>query len=226
VVGVDGIRGGWVAAEISPDGHAAWTVVETFDRLLAGCDGRVAVVAVDIPIGLTDGPPRECDRAARRALPGRSSTVFSAPTRATVTDHVSGLSHAQAVRQARSRGHPAPSAQAWNIVAKIADVDAAVRAATTVDVVECHPEVSFTRLAGRVLGRKTTTGGIGERLMALRGFLDAPAALAEVPTAVPLVDALDALACAWTARRVQAGTADRLGDPAQRDAERSLLIWV
>lgn len=226
VVGVDGIRGGWVAAEVRSDGRVGWAVYRTFDRLLAQSDGRVEVVAVDIPIGLTDGPPRECDRAARRALPGRASTVFSAPARATVGDHERGLTHAQAVRRARSRGHGAPSVQAWNIVAKIAEVDQAVRGPTSVRVVECHPEVSFARLAGRVLARKTSAAGVDERLAALSRYVDAAAALAEVPAAVPLVDALDALACAWTASRVQAGTAERLGDPDQRDAGRSLLIWV
>ncbi len=37
---------------------------------------RFACVGIDMPIGLVDGPPRECDRAARRYLAGRAAQCF------------------------------------------------------------------------------------------------------------------------------------------------------
>jgi predicted RNase H-like nuclease len=83
-----------------------------------------------------------------------------------------------------------------------------------VRVLECHPEVTFAALGGMVLPRKTTTAGVGRRIAALRGWVDAAAALGDVPDGVPVVDALDALACLWTAERVATGRASRIGDDA------------
>lgn len=222
--GVDGVRGGWVAAATDGDDVVTWTVSASFLPLLDSAD---AVVAVDIPIGLTTGDRRTCDRQARRLLPGRASSVFPAPTLATAADRREGVDHAEAVRRARDRGHPAPSIEAWNITDKITDVADALAAAAATTVVECHPEVTFARIAGRVLDRKKTAAGVGQRIAALAGHLDAVSALATVPAGVPVDDALDALACLVTARRVRDGTAEPLGDPDQRDPSgRPLLIWV
>jgi len=42
--------------------------------------------------------------------------------------------------------------------------------------------------------------------------MDVEEALAEAPAGVPLVDALDACAAAWSARRLADGTAECVGD--------------
>lgn len=226
VLGVDGIRGGWVAAELASAGSVTWVVSPEVAPVLARAPDPAAVVAIDIPIGLTDGPPRECDRQARRRLPGRASSVFPAPTRATAQDRRDGVEHAEAVRRARQRGHPAPSLQAWNITDKIVEVEDALATAAA-RVVECHPEVTFARLAGRVLDRKSTVAGVAQRIRALAGHVDVLAALEHLPAGVGMDDALDALACAWSAERVQSGRAEALGDPEQADRTgRPLLIRV
>jgi predicted RNase H-like nuclease len=42
--------------------------------------------------------------------------------------------------------------------------------------------------------------------------MDVEEALADAPAGVPLVDALDACAAAWSAQRLADGTAERVGD--------------
>ncbi len=206
------MRGGWVAASRPAHGDVRWTVVERFANLL---DGRheSGVAAVDIPIGLPEAGPRRCDQQARRLLPGRTSSVFPAPTHATAADRREDVTYAEAVRRSRSRGHPAPSRQTWFITDKINDVADGCRGLPAgVRVLECHPEVTFAALSGTVLPRKSTTAGVGRRIGALSGWIDVAAALGGVPESVPVVDALDALACLWTAERLAAGRADRIGD--------------
>jgi predicted RNase H-like nuclease len=194
-------------------------VVTSFATLLAGGDDP-CVIAVDIPIGLPEAGPRRCDQEARRRLPGRTSSVFPAPTRSTAADRRDGVAYAEAVRRARGRGHGAPSRQTWFITDKINDVaDACRDLPALVRVLECHPEVTFAALSGTVLPRKSTAAGVGRRISALAGWVDAAAALGEVPERVPVVDALDALACLWTAERAVDGRATRIGDDAAG-------IWV
>jgi predicted RNase H-like nuclease len=218
-IGVDGVRGGWVAALRHTEGSLSWAVVERFASLLEACDDT-CVIAADIPIGLPEAGARPCDREARRRLPGRTSSVFPAPTRATAADRREGVPYTEAVRRARSRGHGAPSRQTWFITDKINDVADACRDLTPmVRVLECHPEVTFADLAGAVLPRKSTAAGVGRRIGALTGWVDAAAALGDVPEGVPVVDALDALACLWTAERAVGGRAARIGDDAAS-------IWV
>lgn len=56
VVGVDGCPGGWVAVTVQRDSFTA-TVYPTFAGLLYAVS-HAAVIAVDIPIGLSTTGPR------------------------------------------------------------------------------------------------------------------------------------------------------------------------
>ena len=78
VLGVDGWRGQWVGARL--DGRrATLTVLADAAAVLAEPD--VEVVAIDMPIGLSDDGPRACDLAARTLLGRAGSSVFPAPLR-------------------------------------------------------------------------------------------------------------------------------------------------
>ena len=231
VMGVDGIRGGWVAALVTPTGDVHWRVGATLDPLLEAVAGQGSTVAVDIPIGLTDGPPRACDQAARRRLPGRASSVFSAPTTQCAQDWFAGETHAEAVRRAHGRGHPAPTRQTWNITDKILQTERTLQQrAEPPRVVECHPEVTFAEMAAQVLRPKRTAAGVAERMRTLAGrahLADPIDVLTHAPAGVPIQDALDALACAWTAARVSRGAGVAYGDSQQRDRHgRPMLIWA
>ncbi len=90
VLGVDGCKAGWVGVVLS-GGTATAVVAPTIADLVAAVRSDhpdLAVVGIDIPIGLPDTAPRQADVLARKRLPaGRKSSVFPAPTRvATAAD--------------------------------------------------------------------------------------------------------------------------------------------
>jgi predicted RNase H-like nuclease len=82
---------------------------------------------------------------------------------------------------------------------------------------EVFPELAFRTLDDRVRSPKATTRGQAERLRALTAVMDVLDALAEAPPGLPTVDALDACAAAWSARRIHEGTAESVGSD-ERDA--------
>jgi predicted RNase H-like nuclease len=216
ILGVDGARGGWLAAvvdtqDVSGEG-VAWVRLATIaPALLLDAD----VVAIDMPIGLPRGGRRTCDLLAKRALGKAHPRVFLAPPRAVLaatTYDDAGLLHRA---HADGRGL---SAQTWSIVGKIREVD---EVADDPRLVEVHPELSFARLAGEVLSSKHGPGGRAVRLRALahrwRGLRDVP----------PGHDGLDALAAAWSGERWLRGAAESLpGDPPRDDLGRPMRIVV
>ncbi|OMQ14065.1 NUDIX hydrolase, partial [Modestobacter sp. VKM Ac-2676] len=78
VLGVDGWRGKWVGALLT--GRAVELVVlDDAAAVLAVPD--VEVVAIDMPIGLSEDGVRACDVAARKLLGAAGSSVFPTPVR-------------------------------------------------------------------------------------------------------------------------------------------------
>jgi len=212
VAGVDGCPGGWVAAVWSRTG-VEWRLLPlalgpALD-LLAGC----AVVAVDVPIGVPEVGYRACDVAAREVLGEARSSVFHTPTRAVLD----APDYATACAVARAVPGPAPSRQTWAIAERIRDANGVFSThgpQPGCAVVEAHPEVSFLAMTGAVLPSKRSAAGLAARLVALaEHFGDVPLLMRDAPRPANADDALDALACAWTARRVLAGTETRLGEP-------------
>lgn len=216
---MDGCPGGWVGARVSA-GLVEWLLFGSAQEMVAASTGTAAT-AVDAPIGLTDAGPRDCDLAARALLGKRGSSVFPAPVRGVL----GATSYAEACAISRDAQGKAMSIQAWNITGKIAELDAALESHPDA-VVECHPELSFLLLAGEPLPPKKSPEGAAARVEALSGWLQGvPAVVTARPRGPRLDDALDALACAWTAERVRSGSAlrlpagalqrDRLGRPMQ-----------
>jgi predicted RNase H-like nuclease len=204
VLGVDGWRGSWVAARLRGTTAAAelldWHTGRFADLLRLRAD----VVAVDIPVGLAEGGLRRCDVQAKGRVPGASSRVFLTQPRAAYD--AADLTAAN--RVLRARGEPGVSAQAFALRDAILEVDGA---ADDPRVVEVHPEVSLALIAGQPMAPKRTAQGVGQRVRALGTWVDVLAALDVVPARVPVDDALDALAAAWSAVRWAAGVAEVLG---------------
>ena len=167
-----------------------------------------AVVGIDIPIGLPESGARACDIEARARVGARRSSVFPAPARCVLT--VS--SYADARRVLAERGGPSMSAQAFGIVRAIKSVDHVLTPARDTHVVETHPEVSFAAMRGSELTPKKTAAGVAQRMAALSDWIDVFSAVERAPVGVPIDDALDALACAWSAHRFARGEATVLGD--------------
>ena len=211
VLGVDGWRGRWVGALL--DGRTVGLVDLPDARAVLAVLG-VEVVAVDMPIGLADDGPRACDVAARARLGRAGSSVFPAPVRAVLgTDD---YTEARRISVAATGG-TSLSAQAFQLVRSIRSLDEALGDPPAGHVVEVHPELAFRALDRAVTDPKGTARGLAQRLAALRPVMDVDAALLAAPPRVPAVDALDACAAAWSARRVADGAAECVGD-GSRDA--------
>ena len=220
VIGVDGCRGGWLAASVDSSGEVAWEWTTDIAALL---HSAADAVAIDIPIGLPDAGTRACDVEARAMLGRRGSSVFPAPVRPVLAC----TSYPQAREILAAAGGASMSAQAFGIVAAVRAVDAVIGPNDEARVVEAHPEVAFSLMGGGPgLPGKRSTAGIGRRLQLLQTWLPGVLeALATAPSEARTDDALDALACVWVARRWRSGQATVLGD-GQRDSQGLLMRIV
>ncbi|HET9900832.1 MAG TPA: DUF429 domain-containing protein [Actinomycetes bacterium] len=81
-------------------------------------------------------------------------------------------------------------------------------------------------MSAAVTDGKKTGRGVGQRMAALRNLVDVAAALEDAPAGIPLDDLLDALACAWTARRWSSGQAESLPDGAEEYDARALRMRI
>jgi predicted RNase H-like nuclease len=185
-------------------------VVASFAEVLAL---RPAAIAVDMPIGLPDTGVRNCDVVTRRRLGARRSSVFPAPIR----PMLDAMTYAEALAIGRSIDGRGWSKQAYNLMPKIRDVDAHMTARRQRRIVEAHPELCFALLLGApCAAAKRTIEGQEERLAALATlYPDVVDRLAERGRGAAIDDVLDAYALTVTARRLIAGTAERLGDGAR-----------
>jgi predicted RNase H-like nuclease len=195
--GVDGCRAGWLVAD-----ESSVTVVARFaDVLRRG----YSAIAVDMPVVLPERGIRACDTEARTRLGARRSSIFATPVRAVL----GARTYADALARSRAVDGRGLSAQAFNLLPSIADIDATISG--TDPVFEASPELSFAAMAGAPRPHpKRHPAGVADRTALI---------LAHVVEAVPATpkgaradDVLDAFALLWTARRIVAGTAESLGD--------------
>ena len=212
LAGVDGCRGGWIAA-VAEGREVSWRLVPTFKALYE--ERALTVIAIDVPIGLPESGRRACDVQARAALGRRGPSVFAAPVRPVL----GCTTYAEARTLLAALGGASMSAQAFGIVKAVRDVDSCVQPGDDDRVVETHPELAFATYGGGPgLAPKKSSAGLAARLRLLTQWrpelLDL---LEQVPAGVPVDDALDALACLWVAERWAAGERATLGD-GSRDA--------
>lgn len=217
VAGVDGCKGGWVSVRLAggDPGAAEALVAADFAALMARLATAVRVV-VDMPVGLADGPSgREVEALARARIGPRRSSVFTPPLRPALP----ARSQAEATRLNRAAGGGGISVQAFNIIARIREIDGWITSDRQSRVLEGHPELAFATLAGRHLSHhKKRPEGRADRagLLTWAGF-DLPRLDAARPRGVAPDDLLDACILALTARRVASGTALRLPEVPARD---------
>jgi predicted RNase H-like nuclease len=238
LAGVDGCAGGWIAAFVRPSGDGGeLSVFARFADVLAALQ-RPAIMAVDVPIGLSDRVGRggrEAENAVRPLLGARQSSVFSVPSRAAIA--AADYATACAAALATSEPPRKVSKQLFNIAPKIREVDAMLRGepALVPRVFEVHPELAFWRLNGerplsepKKVKNRPYLPGLQLRRQLLRAA-GLPAALidASPPKGAAADDLLDALACAAVARRLHEGTARSFPDPPPRDPYGlPMAIWA
>lgn len=210
VLGIDGARGGWVAAEHDLRANTvSLAFYETLGPLVARLATTVAVIAIDMPIGLSTDGNRPVDTIARQRLGPRRSTFFPTPIRSVLDRD----EYADANAHSKATCGLGLSKQAWNLVPKIRELDAVWKPELANRLVEAHPETSFAEMAsGPVMTKKATAEGRVERLDLLQRHLDS--SVEDAVAALPARwagDAIDALALVWTAARVLEGRAVVLG---------------
>jgi predicted RNase H-like nuclease len=219
--GVDGCKAGWILVAREASGVITSACFETAEELLRQ-EPRPDVLAIDIPIGLPDRGSRQCDREARAALGARRSSVFPAPLRAML----GAASWQEACEIRNGLEGRRISQQAWAIVPKIREIDAALRRERERGawVREVHPELCFRTWHGAPMAHaKRRRRGHLERLALVSEYFGV-AAFSEVRVRyakgdVADDDILDAFAALWTAERILRGEALQLPSVPSRDRE-------
>ena len=221
IAGTDGCRAGWLCLiEDLETRRVGSKIFPTFAELAEAL--AVNVIAIDIPIGLTDSGPRACDQEARKLLgPKRGASVFPAPIRALLKAGDYATTNALS-RRLHQKG---VSAQAHAIYRKVAEIDDAMRARPELRdrVIEVHPEVTFAHWNGSAIveSKKTKEGRAIRRALIDRHFGDD--VFESVRNRYKRSEAkdddiLDAFAALRTAERIVAREAVTIPSPLQRDS--------
>ena len=235
VVGVDGCKAGWFASwRDNETGVIQSKIYSTAQQLLAS---DFKVIAIDIPIGLSQTGTRSADQLARRKLGAKkSSSVFSAPLRCCLKA-TTRLEASELSLEVCGKG---VSAQSFAIYPKILDVDEALQSSdegVKAKVFEVHPEVCFNELNGgsSILTRKGDSAGFAERYNLLQSIFDD--ALFDESYAkirdgyyrnqAQDDDILDSFVALWSAERIEKRLARSLPGPPEVDCDTgfSMAIW-
>lgn len=232
VAGVDGCRAGWIAALLNLNSGAWCFHFAASLAAIADAPQRPKIIAVDMPMGLLEQAEpggRACERAARKLLKGKTSSVFAVPVRAVLAAPSYG--HALAANRASSDHRLGLSKQAWHLVPKMRELDGLLASHPPLRrrVFEAHPELAFARLNGGAPIPASKKAEEGRRarlaLLAAAGFRRAEAQWTEHRDAQRLRrndvaddDAYDALAVCVTARRIAERDAIVLPSKPARDS--------
>lgn len=226
VVGIDGCRGGWIAAgQRERGGEVRFVRLRRLNDLEATFpDFRLA--AIDMPIGLSESDRRAADVESRKFISPRGSSVFPSLIRPVLAcssyERGKDLSLALTGR--------AFSKQAWMLKERTIEVDALIDDLNVREKVwEVHPEVSFRLMAGRGLTlSKHCDEGIEFRKILLSSAF--PSGWEHGRSQFKKSEAddhdlLDSLAALWSAWRILEGDAEYFPPkPFQRDSQGRRMV--
>ena len=237
VAGVDGCRAGWIAViqSLGEPTEVRLAVFSSFKEVLE-YSPTISVIAVDMPIGLPDrigGGGRGPEKAVRRHLGDRQSSVFAIPARAAV--YAEDYGQACEIAQSTSEPPKKVSKQAFYLFAKIREIDGLMTPELEARVYEVHPELAFWRLnRGEAMSlpkkvkSRANGPGLDQRRDLLvshgfeRDFLDQPP-----PRGCGRDDLLDAAANCLIAVRIANGRAEPFPTDYQRDGKGlRMAIWA
>ncbi len=217
VVGVDGWRNGWVGITLTNGRfREAWIAADASGVLEAA--GAADVIAIDIPIGLSNTGTRACDRQAKQRLGRQAARVFLTPPRPVLELEPYAVANAAC----QERFGFGISRQSYALRSKILQVDAVEDGRLH----EVHPELAFQAMAGSPLPSKKTWAGVSARRAVLAAAGIVVGEDLGDAGAVPVDDVLDAAAAAWTAHRIGRGDAEKVPDTQELDhLGRPMAIW-
>jgi predicted RNase H-like nuclease len=196
VIGLDAHKKGWVGVILENGQFSKAVNFRAFEEVVADC-ADMAVIAVDIPIGLSDDDFRPTDQLAKNFVGGRRGSVFPVPP----YPAMAAPSYPKAQECCRRLTGRGMSKQSYSLRTRIFEVEPF--AAEDSRVIEVHPEVSFRSMAARPLSYgKRTWGGVAERRRLLHDAgVRLPDDLGEGVNRVGFDDLFDAAAAAWSADR-------------------------
>ncbi len=193
------------------------TEPEALDHFIDVLDYRPSfeIIALAMPIGLPSKPSpggRTCDREARRLLGWpRSGAILSPPARVAV----GAASFADAV--AANHGMSGP---VWNLLPRIAEVDANIAPYWQRTVFEVHPELSFFQLNGDMPlkhGKRTDVGRDERRQLLEQKLPHIERVIEARIKGVRPQHLADAAVCLWSARRIASRGVSRLPEDPEWD---------
>lgn len=223
LAGVDGCPKGWlcITQDLEEGRIESWVCGNAI--ALANLEPRPAIIAIDIPIGLTDSGPRRCDKLARQLLgKPRASSVFPSPIRPALLAE-SRWEASQVTRSVDGRG---VGAQAWNLFGKVRDIDKLLRENPALQALvrEVHPELSFMawNRGSLIIPGKKTPSGKAKRSFLVESYFGEQAfrnIRERYPrNSVSDDDINDAFAALWSAQRINNKTAVVIPDPPEVDS--------
>ncbi len=237
VAGVDGCKTGWIAVlrNLNDPADIRLRTFSTFSGLV-DFDPHLTIIAVDMPIGLPDKIPPEGrgpEKAARKHLGERQSSVFTVPSRAAVYED----DYRQACETALKTSEPPKkvSKQCFHLFPKIREIDTLMTPELEARVHEVHPELAFWRLNGeaemslpkKVKSRANPAGLDLRRDLLVSKGLDRAFLDQKPPRGCGRDDVLDAAANSLIAERIYHGQAEPFPKEFRRD-QRGLrmAIWA
>ncbi|WP_299818377.1 DUF429 domain-containing protein [uncultured Roseibium sp.] len=237
VAGVDGCKTGWVAVlrNLNNPKDLELRLFPAFADLLT-CEPFARIIAVDMPVGLPDniGPGgRGPEKAARKHLGLRQSSVFAVPSRPAVyeDDYPAACETAQKTSQPPKK----VSKQCFHLFPKIREIDILMTPELEARVHEVHPELAFWRLnekremslPKKIKSRPNPEGLDQRRDLLVSKGLDRALLDQKPPRGCGRDDILDAAANSLIAERIFLGQAEPFPKDYRRD-ERGLrmAIWA
>lgn len=223
ITGVDGCKGGWIAIRKETVSGEISTEVYASARRLVEESSEHDVLAIDIPIGLTDSGPRQCDVFARKMLGApRGSSVFPAPIRPALA----AKDRQEADSISRSIDGKGVGAQTFAIYWRVREIDELMRKDERARqrVYEVHPELCFMAWnEGKPISKsKRSHQGMEIRLGLVDAYFgEGTAEAAREKHRASLVaddDIYDAFAALWKAERIRSGQAEVIPDPPPVDS--------
>lgn len=204
-VGIDGCKAGWFYVCLDDNQSYDFGILKSITDL-SRISNSEDVVLIDIPIGLRekDQQERECDKATRKLLKRKGSSVFPAPSRlslsATSYQEASNLNFKHTGRKL--------SKQSYAVANKIKETDTFVQNKNIkLNLREYHPELCFLSLNASVPleSSKKDKAGHNERIKILEKYLSRATEIIEkakmryLRKQVAIDDIIDAIAGALTA---------------------------
>ena len=161
IIGIDGCRAGWIAANIMNNHDLGFHIIENLD------DGylkqsNLSHIGIDIPLELAFSGNRPAETEARTLLKKRACTIFSPPTLKALSEK----NYIDACDVNFQECGRRISKQSWNLFPKIKEAQKFVEnnLISKLEVFEIHPELSFMAMNDMNLIEASKKTEIGKKI--------------------------------------------------------------